>query len=400
MAISAPHETLAALGNGLLPKCESRSLFQARFADPQASDKTTPTRKAWFNALTNISASRPESTDWLPANACKLHARLMSRLMVDLAGSVMENAHVRLDRFGLPIIPGSAVKGCARRMALQALHDWIEDGTGRPAADDACAPCCGGFETPAAMLAAIARIFGWTPEDWKTDKKDGHYKSDVAWATKGDETLLQSAKAINPDHETFAGTIAFLPASPNTDPGLELDVLTPHHTEYYKSKDPNAIATDTEDPTPIFFPAVKLQPHGDYFTFPLIPLRLAKPDDLTFARCWLAHGLELLGLGAKTHAGYGCFQVLSNGRAEFADRFKPVLSAVDSFIHDWGGKPINGMNARGFSKLTGSLAPDSLRRIFETIAPGKIDDFKDPFWNPFKTDPAGKALLEKIRTHP
>ena len=44
----------------------------------------------------------------------------MSRLMVDLAGGVMENANLNLDRYGLPRIPGSAIKGLARRMALQA----------------------------------------------------------------------------------------------------------------------------------------------------------------------------------------------------------------------------------------------------------------------------------------
>jgi CRISPR/Cas system CMR subunit Cmr6 (Cas7 group RAMP superfamily) len=48
--------------------------------------------------------------------------------MVNMAGGVMENAGLCLDRFGLPYIPGSAVKGCARRTALAALREWCETG--------------------------------------------------------------------------------------------------------------------------------------------------------------------------------------------------------------------------------------------------------------------------------
>jgi len=299
MAIAITSETQKALGDNAR-NCASRSLFKDRFANPQAKDDE---RKQWFSTLLQKSAEKIARSPWLPATSAQLHARLMSRLLVDLSGGVMENANVNLDRYGLPLIPGSAVKGCARRMALQALHDWIEAGTDRPATDDACAPCCDGLTKPAEMLAAIARIFGWTPKDW-SDPSD---RSDFAWATHGDQALLQSARALLPTHDTFAGTIAFLAASPNCDPGLELDVVTPHHTKYYQGDPAYSTAPDTEDPIPVFFPAVKPQSANDHFTFPLIPLRLAKDGDLAHAKRWLAHGLELFGLGAKTNAGYGWF---------------------------------------------------------------------------------------------
>lgn len=396
MAIALLHSTSAAIGtaaNG----CESRALFAARFADPQASDKTTPTRKKWFTDLIGKKAAPLHpSHAWLPKNAEILRARLQARLLVNLAGGVMENANVSLDRYGYPLIPGSAVKGCARRMALQALHDWH----GAPASagqsafleTDACAPCCKDFTTPAEMLAAIARIFGWIKDDWKTSST-----SDFAWACHGNETHLKAARDLLPPHDTFAGTVAFLPATPNRDPGLELDVLTPHHTAYHEGKPSFENAPDTEDPVPVFFPAIAPQKDGDHFTFPLIPLRLARPGDLALAKNWLAHGLELFGLGAKTHAGYGWFQIISDGKPVFADRFEPRLSPVESFLRNWGGKPINSMNARGFSKLAADFDKPALMSILETIVPGKTADFKDPFWNPFKSDPVGKALLEKIR---
>lgn len=106
MPVYAPPHTLSALGPGL-KHCTSRSLFQDRFADPQAKDAT---RKAWFNALCQRKGETVPRADWLPQGAEKLHARLMSRLMVNLAGGVMENANLRLDRYGLPLIPGTAVK--------------------------------------------------------------------------------------------------------------------------------------------------------------------------------------------------------------------------------------------------------------------------------------------------
>jgi CRISPR type III-B/RAMP module RAMP protein Cmr6 len=320
MSINAPPDTQAALGKGLMPKCQSRALFKDRFADPEAGEGA---RKDWFSAMVAKSAERSTVRSWHPKKAVLLYARLMSRLMVDLAGGVMENANVQLDRYGIPVIPGSAVKGCARRMALQALHDWVEAGTVRPAADDACKPCCEGFACPAEMLAAIARVFGWTPEDWKADKKDGHYKSDFAWAVNGNGAILEAAKGINPPCGTFGGSIAFLMASPNRDPGLELDVVTPHHTRYYKGE--LKTATDTEDPIPVFFPAVKAQSESEYFTFPLIPLRLAETRDLNWANCWLARGLEIIGIGAKTNAGYGWFNAsesLQGGIREKIEAFR------------------------------------------------------------------------------
>jgi CRISPR-associated protein Cmr6 len=340
MSIKVPFDTFNALGGRLLDRCESRSLFQGRFADPQATDNTTPTRKDWFNALIKRKAQGTSTAVWLPTNAEQLHARLMSRLMVDFAGGVMENANILLDRYGLPNIPGSAVKGCARRMALQALHDWVAAGTERPAEDDACAPCCEGFEKPAQMLAVIARVFGWVEKDWDAGKMDGLFRSDFGWAC-GENHEAIWAEACKHLAQTFgwklssekpwkklpnfAGAIAFLSAHPNTDPGLELDVVTPHHTKYYQSKDPNAVATDTEDPIPVYFPAVKPQRDTDYFTFPLIPLRRTADGDLATTKTWLAHGLQLFGLGAKTAAGYGWFQPISEAPVAASDYLNEAI---------------------------------------------------------------------------
>jgi CRISPR-associated protein Cmr6 len=324
MPLSILHETITALGGESLDQLQSRSLLFDRFGFDRFAERDAleTARKNWFRSVIQKAAQAPPSdSGWLPQDATILYARLMGRLMVNMGGGVMENANLKLNRYGLPVIPGSALKGCARRMALQALHDWVASGGERPQADDACAPCCREFTSPASMLTAIARVFGWVELDWRSGtNRDGAFASDFAWAC-GDahEAIWKEACqslaqhfGLNPGGDrpwtslpSFAGSIAFLPATPNTDPGLELDVVTPHHGKYYRQEIP--VALDTEEPVPVLFPAVKTQKENDAFSFLLRPLRPNADQELAHARNWLRHGLELFGLGAKTNAGYGWF---------------------------------------------------------------------------------------------
>lgn len=336
-----PTDTTKALGDRA-QRCDSRSLFLDRFAEPTAKDLGDKhPRRDWFTALLGKPATPGVSTakcHWLTAppfsqNATLLYAQLQSRLMLNMAGGVMENAGLCLDRFGLPYIPGSAVKGCARRAALAALHEWCESNQKPGAADadrdnplkHACAP----FDTAADMLTAIAHVFGWCEQDWKPN-------ADFFWAANGKNEILSEAThelasafgwSIDEKHQhtpwkslrNFAGSISFLPAYP-VDLGktpkleglpleapqlgkLELDVVTCHHRDYYDGKLP--IATDTEDPVPVVFPAVA---PGHVFLFALAPLRGADAPLVRHARAWLATGLSVFGLGAKTNAGYGWFE--------------------------------------------------------------------------------------------
>jgi len=315
-------DTRSALGDHAA-KCENRSLFQDRFADPQATDKSTPSRTEWFQSLQSPRARKasgpPPSLDWLPGNASVLYARAEGRVMLNMAGGVMTNAGLCLDRRGWPVIPGSAVKGCARRMALLALREWTE--AGAPAPDSVGAAGREAFRSRAEMLSAIAQVFGWVEQDWRAGRnRDGLFLSDFGWACGDDhESVWADACAALAEHlgwhpdtnrpwtrfPNHAGSIAFLPAHPNRDPGLELDVLTPHHKKYYSGE--LASATDTEDPVPVFFPAIAPQHGQDHFAFALVPLRAANPKMLEFAKTWLLQGLQIIGLGAKTNAGYGWF---------------------------------------------------------------------------------------------
>ena len=315
MPTALPSDTAKALGKSAA-LCDSRSLFATRFADPVSSDKTTPSRKDWFQALTGKKAISINS--WHPPTAILLHARLKSRLMVNMAGGVMENAGLNLDRYGLPLIPGSAVKGCARRSALAALREWCLTSTKPEGDDNLFSTLCASFTKPTEMLTSIAHTFGWVETDWSNDKnKNGTWLSDFAWACEYAMDTFHSAVSLV-NHKQFAGSIAFLDARPNRDPGLVLDVLTPHHKTYYEGK--MKIATDSEEPVPVFFPAVREQGENDCFSFAITPLRRASEFQLNFALESLRAGLEVFGIGAKTNAGFGWFDASAELNQHIATR--------------------------------------------------------------------------------
>jgi len=243
-----------------------------------------------------------------------LFARLKERLIVNAAGGVMENGGLCLDRTsGLPFIPGTALKGCARKLAISTLKE---------AAD----------ADKASLLEAIAYIFGWGGTEWRDGRKrgkagkPGELQSDFEFACGEDEpwkrirelvslTLLKRLDVRARNHcdkpwldlPNFAGAIGFLPAFPwQRDPGIELDVVTPHHTRYYENPGLQE-AADTEEPTPNVFPVVSAA--GDpLFCFPMVRSPRASSADMARARQWLREGLTVLGIGGKTSAGYGWFE--------------------------------------------------------------------------------------------
>lgn len=295
-----PNETKQALTGS---KIGNRSLYFDRFADPQLREER---RKAWFETGCKTSvpseALKRSRDSFCPPGTQFLYAQLKARLMVNMSGGVMENAGLCLDRFGLPYIPGSAVKGCTRRAALRALREWTQTGQ----AMDPESPCSSVtqlFESPATMLRHIAQIFGWSESDWTA------HNSDFLWAASTDQDLIHDAALSGEIRgiKRCAGAVAFLPAYPNTDPGLELDILTCHHPDYYGNFNV-AFAADTEDPNPVTFPAVRAQNGDDYFAFAVAPLRSAGPRLLEVALAFLRLGLETFGVGAKTASGYGWFE--------------------------------------------------------------------------------------------
>lgn len=188
-----------------------------------------------------------------------------ARLMVDMAKGFHENANICLHRhFGYPFIPGSAVKGGAAHCAWELWNETKNEAQ------------------KLQIAKQIARTFGFPTNDKSLDsflKKNGTEKD-------------------------FSGTVVFMSAIPWDVPAkLCVDVLTPHHSEYYNGN--KKVATDDETPVPSFFLAVE---SDSVFRFAIrgIPGRSSQ-EDLDFAEKMLKKALTENGIGAKTAAGYGWF---------------------------------------------------------------------------------------------
>ncbi|HWP34533.1 MAG TPA: type III-B CRISPR module RAMP protein Cmr6 [Thermodesulfobacteriota bacterium] len=100
-----------------------------------------------------------------------------------------------------------------------------------------------------------------------------------------------------------AGPVAFLDGLPTGEWTVQSDVMTPHFTRWYRG-DPGQLPDDTESPVPIGFLSIGA---GSSFELALVARRAADAVHLDGVVQDLRRGLDKLGLGAKTAAGYGIF---------------------------------------------------------------------------------------------
>ena len=166
--------------------------------------------------------------------------------------------------YGMPLLPASALKGLCRRVARLLRHD-------SKLSDE-----------------AIDALFGFSR-----------------------------------DTQAAAGAVVFYDAwyDPSSVRGkpFHRDVITVHHPAYYGSGE--VAPTDFDDPTPVPFLVVK---PGARF---LCVLDAPDPAWARFAEQMLLWGLEHLGVGAKTNAGYGYLTHADGASASPAAR--PTLQASE-----------------------------------------------------------------------
>ena len=195
--------------------------------------------------------------------------QLEGRLAINLADSLIQNAGICLDRmFGLPYIPGSAVKGVCRQAALEQLK--------------------------AASAAERVKFFDLFHAIFGTSDND--FTNGQLRAFKH----LLSGRA-----ENQKGAIAFLPAYPVNEAKIVVDLTNVHYPKYYRTGRTEDLSNESPQPNP--FPAVET---GAQFAFCLVLNGVNQnPDLLLHAKRWLEEALTVHGLGAKTAAGYGWFSL-------------------------------------------------------------------------------------------
>lgn len=166
------------------------------------------------------------------------------RLVVGLGGTSVLETTMTLHRiYGLPIIPGSAIKGMTR-----AYAELVAD----------------------ADQAMITRIFGPPPESREEQLK--------------------------------AGEVIFVDAVPEPPVTLVVDVMNPHYGEWYMQKHP--APADYLSPVPVPFLTVD---RATRFRFGVAARRTGQTALVEQAEAWIRQALSDIGVGAKTAAGYGFF---------------------------------------------------------------------------------------------
>ncbi|MBI3892086.1 MAG: type III-B CRISPR module RAMP protein Cmr6 [Candidatus Wallbacteria bacterium] len=199
-----------------------------------------------------------ERLDLLAGRGNRREFETTSRLVVGLGLPHPSETGLFLDwKTGLPVIPGSSVKGLLRSMV-----DIADDNP---------------------QLADSAQDGVWFR----------NRETLAGWLRSGESE----------DGESAAGSIIFFDAVPASWPQLELDVMTPHLDRGIDASEDGA-PSDADDPNPVPFVTVKA---GTRYVF-----RIARAAGSPVSEDWpqyvwpcLAAALQSLGAGAKTAVGYG-----------------------------------------------------------------------------------------------
>lgn len=256
-------------------RCESWNLRLDKMSfelDGDASSKTNALRTVLATYSTTQTATHL-------VNACQRKERFLeslhrqhgdrfgilelvaqSRLLLHLGrASVLENVGLYCDRTtGLPLIPGTALKGVVSTWTCWRAHFNPADGSFREFNDDS------------------TRRHNFPAEEAR-----------LADSILGDNS---------PNGSEHSGEVIFIGGFPVTPPKLGLDIVNPHHD----------IEGRPIDPKPNTFLCIE---PGIRWRFAFY-VRLGAPDAaqlLVATRCWIEEALTQLGIGAKTAAGYGRF---------------------------------------------------------------------------------------------
>jgi CRISPR-associated protein Cmr6 len=223
-----------------------------------------------------------------PAGCARVHFTVQAAapIAIGLGNASPLEVGIRLHHtYGMPLLPASALKGLCRRVARLLRHD-------SKLSDE-----------------AIDALFGFSR-----------------------------------DTQAAAGAVVFYDAwyDPDSVRGAPFhrDVITVHHPAYYGSGE--VAPTDFDDPTPVPFLVIK---PGARF---LCTLDAPDPAWARFAEQMLLWGLENLGVGAKTNAGYGYLRLPNAGSA--STTANPALQTNEEvwqqayIIYDAGRQALTAQN--------------------------------------------------------
>jgi CRISPR-associated protein Cmr6 len=205
-----------------------------------------------------------------------------------------------------PVPEGYPAAFARRRALIEALDGGLEGGVTRLFTAEARGRIVVGLGTQAVRETNVALLHTWGVPFLPGSALKG-LASAAAHGLTGDATWKKEDKErAQGEHHALlfgdterAGCVVFhdawwIPEPNDTTLPLDLDVMTVHHPDYYRDGD--SAPADWDEPNPIPF----LTARGKYL------VALSGPEAWVLrAGEWLDAGLDALGLGAKTQAGYG-----------------------------------------------------------------------------------------------
>jgi CRISPR type III-B/RAMP module RAMP protein Cmr6 len=255
IAYYLPRETADACNDERMKQCKNLSLLLHKYP-PQAALQSSAQKNQWLRTILSndvidanltMHAYRRWHAMTTAAGAQQFHAKTDWHLAQGLSNETVLETNLTLHPlYGLPLIPGSALKGLCRNYVTGEISGHVSKNIEE---DD---------ET-------VRRIFG------------------------------------SPDQ---SGTVIFFDALPVEGKAtFALDIINVHYPGYYsRGKAP----INDQRPNPVLFLTVA----DTIFAFALAPRnlkRVEQRDDVIMASKWLQEALQEWGIGGKTNAGYGYF---------------------------------------------------------------------------------------------
>ncbi len=250
-----PAETADLLDDERMHQCKNLGLLLDKYP-PQAALQNSAGKNQWLRdtmsrPLIDADLALHAYRRWLAlttaADAQHFHAATAWRLALGISkATVVETSLTLHPYYGIPLIPGSALKGLCRNYVTSEIAAHASK---RLAEDD----------------PIVQRIFG---------------------------------------SPTQSGSVIFFDAIPLEGKAtLALDIINVHYPDYYsKGKAP----TNDQRPNPLLFLTVT----ETIFAFALAPRqpqRAEHHEDVLTAIRWQQEALQDYGVGGKTSAGYGYF---------------------------------------------------------------------------------------------
>ena len=195
------------------------------------------------------------------------------RMVLNLGATTAYNNGFLLHKiYGVPYLPGQAIKGVLRHYVIATYFE--------------------SNEKKAWQNESYRLLFG--NEEVESDEKDGDEKNKVIRASQGKAIFFD----VFPTNDNFT---------------IEADIMNPHNTKYYEPSNLSQYPNDTTNPVPIKFLTLK---DASFNITVFVPKEYKeKKIDFPDSNEWnspqnalkqlLSEAMEFQGIGAKTNLGYG-----------------------------------------------------------------------------------------------